>query len=65
VGIVNKGSESRFELLLLAAVDRFVSTWRFDNPKGANPAKTSNYCVQPTAGADLLGGCVSANARRG
>jgi len=50
VGIVNKGSESRIEQLLGAAVDRFVSTWRFDNPKKVSSVKTSNYCVQLTAG---------------
>ena len=43
VGIVNKGAESRLEQLLLAAVDRFVSMWQFDNPKGAKAEKTSNY----------------------
>jgi hypothetical protein len=41
-GIVSKGAESRIELLVAAAVDRFVKAWQSDNPKAPGSEKHPN-----------------------
>jgi hypothetical protein len=51
LAIVARGTESRLEQLVLAAVDQFANDYLFDNPKVSKNEETSNQGVQPTRGA--------------